>query len=73
VFTGDGTITPIAFSLAIGILVDAFVVRLTLVPALMLLFGRAAWWLPRWLRRATPHVDVEGTSLPGRDRVRAAG
>jgi putative drug exporter of the RND superfamily len=64
VFTGDSTITPIAFSLAIGIVVDAFLVRMTLVPALLFLFGRAAWWLPTWLHRATPHVDVEGTTLP---------
>lgn len=46
VFAGSGTIRPIAFGLATGVLVDAFVVRLTLVPAVMTLFGKAAWWFP---------------------------
>ncbi len=61
--TGDATIRPIAFALAIGVLMDAFVVRMVLVPALMTLFGRAAWWLPAWLQRLLPQLDVEGTSL----------
>jgi putative drug exporter of the RND superfamily len=43
--------------------VDAFVVRMTLVPALMTLFGKAAWWYPRPLDRITPNVDVEGQTL----------
>ena len=49
--------------LAVGIIVDAFLVRLTLVPALLTIFGHATWWYPRWLDRMTPTVDVEGTSL----------
>ncbi len=56
---GDATIKPIAFALAAGVLLDAFVVRLILVPAVMLLLGRAAWWLPRPLDRLTPHLDLE--------------
>ncbi|QDZ15107.1 MMPL family transporter [Humibacter ginsenosidimutans] len=63
VVEGDSTIRPIAFALAVGIVVDAFVVRMTLVPAVMTLFGKAAWWLPRWLDRIVPNVDVEGSSL----------
>jgi RND superfamily putative drug exporter len=63
VFAGDNTIKPIAFGLAVGVLVDAFVVRMTLVPAAMTLFGRAAWWFPRRLDRVTPRVDLEGTAL----------
>ncbi|NNC12179.1 MMPL family transporter [Planctomonas sp. JC2975] len=63
VVEGDATIRPIAFALAVGILVDAFVVRMTIVPAVMALFGRAAWWLPQWLQRIVPSVDVEGASL----------
>ena len=43
--------------------VDAFVVRLALMPALMHLFGDAAWWLPKWLDRIMPNVDVEGSAL----------
>jgi RND superfamily putative drug exporter len=46
--------------LAAAVLVDATVVRLVLVPATMELLGRANWWLPRWLSRVVPRVDVEG-------------
>ncbi|MEV4347670.1 hypothetical protein AB0J83_24715 [Actinoplanes sp. NPDC049596] len=46
-----------------GVLVDAFVVRLVLVPAAISLFGRAAWWLPKWLDRLLPRIDVEGAAL----------
>jgi RND superfamily putative drug exporter len=67
---GAGVIKPIALGLAVGILLDAFVVRMTLVPALMTLFGRAAWWMPGWLHRVLPHADIEGESLRGhRDAV----
>lgn len=44
-----------------GVLVDAFLVRLVLVPAVMSLFGRAAWWMPRRLGRVVPSIDLEGT------------
>jgi RND superfamily putative drug exporter len=60
----DEIVKSIGFSLAFGILVDAFVVRMTLIPAVMALLGERAWWLPRWLDRILPHVDVEGESLP---------
>ncbi|TFV57263.1 MMPL family transporter [Geodermatophilus sp. DF01-2] len=60
--SGDATITSIAFALAAGILVDAFVVRMVLVPAALALLGDKAWWLPRWLRRL-PTLDVEGAAL----------
>ncbi len=60
---GSSTIKPIAFSLAIGVFVDAFLVRMTLVPAILRLLGRSAWWLPRWLDRRLPLVDVEGAAL----------
>ncbi|WP_241480376.1 MMPL family transporter [Nocardiopsis halotolerans] len=63
VFGHDEMIKPIAFALAVGVLVDAFLVRMTLVPALMSLFGRAAWWLPRWLGGLLPPVDIEGEGL----------
>jgi RND superfamily putative drug exporter len=56
-------IKAIAFGLAIGIAFDAFLVRMTLVPALMTLFGKAAWWMPRWLERLLPNVDIEGEEL----------
>ncbi|HJX44806.1 MAG TPA: MMPL family transporter, partial [Geodermatophilus sp.] len=59
---GEATITSIAFALAVGILVDAFVVRMVLVPAALALMGERAWWLPRWLRWL-PVLDVEGAAL----------
>jgi RND superfamily putative drug exporter len=59
----DATIKSIGFALAFGVLVDAFVVRMAIVPAVMTLLGRAAWWLPRWLDRALPDVDIEGAAL----------
>jgi RND superfamily putative drug exporter len=59
----DVTVKAIAFGLAIGVLVDAFLVRMTLVPAVLALLGRSAWWLPRWLDRVLPDLDVEGAAL----------
>lgn len=56
-------VRPIGFGLAIGVLIDAFLVRLILVPAIMSLLGKSAWWLPKWLDRILPNVDVEGSSL----------
>ncbi|MGY1701995.1 MMPL family transporter [Geodermatophilus sp. SYSU D00766] len=58
----EPTITSIAFALAVGILVDAFVVRMVLVPAALAMLGERAWWLPRWLRWL-PVLDVEGAAL----------
>ncbi|MGH3502000.1 MAG: MMPL family transporter, partial [Nocardioidaceae bacterium] len=51
------------FALAAAVFFDAFIVRMTLIPALMYLIGEKAWWLPRWLDRVLPNVDVEGESL----------
>ncbi|WP_022929397.1 MMPL family transporter [Patulibacter americanus] len=59
-------IKSIGFALAFGILVDAFVVRMTLIPALLAMLGRRAWWLPRWLSWLLPHVDIEGARLAKR-------
>jgi RND superfamily putative drug exporter len=56
-------IKMIGFSLATAVLFDAFVVRMALVPALLALLGERAWWLPRWLDRLLPHVDLEGAAL----------
>lgn len=63
VFSGSAQIGPIAFALAIGILFDALVVRMTMIPAAMTLLGASAWWLPRWLDRIIPNVDIEGAAL----------
>jgi RND superfamily putative drug exporter len=59
-------IKSIGFTLATGILIDAFVVRMTLIPALMALLGERAWWLPGWLGRLVPRVDLEGEQLSER-------
>ncbi|WP_169946397.1 MMPL family transporter [Microbispora sp. H11081] len=63
VFMDDPIIKSMGFALAIGVLIDAFVVRMTLVPAVMSMLGRAAWWLPRGLDRVLPDLDVEGERL----------
>ena len=60
---GEGPIKTIAFGLAVGVFIDAFIVRMTLVPAVLALLGRAAWWLPRWIDRRLPSFDVEGEAL----------
>jgi putative drug exporter of the RND superfamily len=60
----DDLITKeIAFALAVGVAVDAFIVRMTLIPAAMALLGQRAWWLPRWLDLVLPSIDVEGAGL----------
>lgn len=63
IFMPDPIIKSMGFALAIGVLVDAFIVRMALVPAVMSLLGRAAWWLPRAVDRALPNLDIEGESL----------
>jgi len=63
IFTHDIMIKQIGFALAIGILIDAFIVRMALVPAVMAIFGDSAWRLPRWLDRLLPNLDVEGDKL----------
>ncbi|MGK5742529.1 MMPL family transporter [Micromonospora sp. URMC 103] len=62
-FLDDPVIKSIGFALAVGVAIDAFVVRMTIVPAVMSLLGDRAWWLPRWLARILPNVDVEGEGL----------
>ncbi|MFJ1600205.1 MMPL family transporter [Streptomyces sp. NPDC088261] len=72
----DAMIKMIGFGLAVAVFFDAFVVRMAIVPAVMALLGRRAWWLPRWLDRALPNVDVEGEQLRkrlGDDAEEAAG
>ncbi len=61
--TNDSIVKPLAVAAAVGILADAFLVRMTLVPAVLALLGHHAWWLPRWLDRILPHADIEGGAL----------
>jgi len=69
IFSEATIIRSIGFGLAFGVLLDAFVVRMLLMPALMHLLGRSAWWIPRWLDRILPNVDVEGAALERRHHV----
>ncbi|WP_340378281.1 MMPL family transporter [Streptomyces sp. SS7] len=61
--SGESMIKMIGFGLAIAVFFDAFVVRMAIVPAVLALLGKKAWWLPKWLDRALPNVDVEGEGL----------
>ncbi len=63
ILTDDPIVKSIGLAFAGGILIDAFLVRMTLIPALMTVLDRRAWWLPRWLDRILPNVDIEGASL----------
>jgi RND superfamily putative drug exporter len=63
VTANEAVIKSIGFALAVGIFADAFLVRMTIVPAVMSLLGEHAWWLPRWLDRLLPDLDVEGEKL----------
>ncbi|MER7350041.1 MMPL family transporter [Streptomyces aurantiacus] len=61
--SSEQMVKMIGFGLAIAVFFDAFIVRMALVPAVLALLGRRAWWLPKWLDRALPNVDVEGEGL----------
>ena len=57
------TVKLIGFGMAVAVLIDSTLLRMVLVPAVMELFGKAAWWFPRWLEWI-PHVNIEGTPEP---------
>ncbi|WP_080848922.1 MMPL family transporter [Cytobacillus gottheilii] len=63
IFTDDIMIKQIGFALALGILIDAFLIRMIFVPAVMSMFGDKVWWLPKWLDRVLPNLDIEGENL----------
>jgi RND superfamily putative drug exporter len=63
IFTDDVIVKMFGLGLATAVLIDATVVRMVLVPSTMALLGSANWWLPGWLDRLLPHVDVEGEAL----------
>ncbi|CAL9487428.1 MMPL family transporter [Streptomyces griseomycini] len=65
--SSESMVKMIGFGLAVAVLFDAFVVRMAIVPAVLSLLGDKAWWLPKWLDRALPNVDVEGEGLRTED------
>jgi RND superfamily putative drug exporter len=71
VLTDDVVIKSIGFALAFGVLADAFLVRMTLVPAVLALLDKRAWWLPNWMNRRMPNLDIEGEKLRG--QIEAGG
>ncbi|AEI11520.1 MMPL family transporter [Cellulomonas gilvus] len=71
-FSHLAVIRPLGFALAFGVLLDAFVVRMLIMPAVMHLAGDEAWWLPTWIDRVMPDVDVEGARLERRHHVPTA-
>jgi RND superfamily putative drug exporter len=60
---GDPMVATVGLALAVGVLVDVLIVRMVLVPAALELMGEASWWIPRWLNRVLPNLDVEGQSF----------
>ena len=66
-------VKQIGLGLAVGVLVDATIVRLLLVPSLMRLFGKAGWWLPHWLDVVLPDISIEGAAEPAADEVADGG
>ncbi len=60
VLNGNPLVKEFGVGLAVAIAIDATLVRCLLVPAIMVLLGRRAWWLPKWMERAVPHISIEG-------------
>ncbi|MEV6421182.1 MMPL family transporter [Streptomyces sp. NPDC051662] len=60
VLSDNIVVKMLGLGLAVSVLIDATIVRLLLVPAVMTLLGSRAWWLPRWLDRILPRLDREG-------------
>ena len=56
-------IKTMGFALAVAVFIDAFLVRMTLIPATMFILGEKAWWMPKWMAKITPRVDVEGEGI----------
>lgn len=63
IFLDEPIVQSIGFALAVAVVFDAFVVRMVLIPALLYLMCDRAWWLPGWLDRVLPKVDIEGENL----------
>ncbi len=71
IFNGDVLVKMIGFGLAVTILLDAFIDRMTIGPAVLALLGKAAWWRPRWIEKALPDLDIEGQSLDSPSHIKS--
>jgi RND superfamily putative drug exporter len=73
VLNGNPIVKEFGVGLAVAIAIDSTLVRCLLVPAVMVLLGRWAWWMPRWLDRFVPHISIEGEDFfAKRDAAAAA-
>ncbi|MEV6063647.1 MMPL family transporter [Nocardia asteroides] len=63
ILESDVTAKSFGFALAAGVAIDAFIVRMVVVPALLVIMGKWSWWIPKWLDRILPDIDVEGSKL----------
>ena len=63
VLNGDPTVKQFGIGLAVAVILDATIVRCLLVPAVMVIVGKANWYLPRWLERLLPHISIEGAEF----------
>ena len=63
ILNGDPTVKQFGVGMAVAVAVDATLVRCLLVPAVMMLVGKANWWFPRWLERIVPNFSIEGDEL----------
>jgi len=65
----DPTVKMLAIGMAFAVLIDASLVRMILVPSVMALLGKHAWWMPRWMEPIVPHLQLEGSTEPAPDRA----
>jgi len=73
ILSGDPVVKEFGVGLAVAIAIDSTVVRCLLVPAVMELMGKWAWWMPKWLDRVVPHISIEGSEyFEARDAAAAA-
>jgi putative drug exporter of the RND superfamily len=73
VLNGQPAVKMLAIGMAVAVLIDASVVRMILVPAIMSLLGKRAWWIPRWLDRVLPHLHLEGSEAAAAAQAAAGG
>ncbi len=68
ILASDPIVKQMGLTLAFGVLFDAFIVRMTIVPAVMTLMVKASWYLPKWLDKILPNIDIEGNSIMSIDQ-----